>query len=153
MVAESIFGKRSPNVLEHLLDLPCVSLARVIAHAKKLVHTMLGASVAVASTDCASAGNEETELLDPHEQNRNFQSRPLGLAIQLLSCWWLKRSVPMKDSTKDKAQGTAHELKGAVKEKVGHATNNPNLEEEGKDEKIGGKIQKKVGDVEKVLEK
>lgn len=31
----------------------------------------------------------------------------------------------MKDSTKDKVEGTTHELKGAVKEKVGHATNNP----------------------------
>jgi uncharacterized protein YjbJ (UPF0337 family) len=59
----------------------------------------------------------------------------------------------MKDSTKDKVEGKAHEVKGAVKEKIGHATNNPNLEEEGKDEKAGGKVQKKVGDVEKVLEK
>ena len=59
----------------------------------------------------------------------------------------------MKESTKDKIEGTAHEVKGAVKEKVGHATNNPNLENEGADEKMGGKIQKKVGDVEKVFEK
>ncbi len=44
----------------------------------------------------------------------------------------------MKDSTKDKAKGTAHELKGAVKEKVGRATKNPNLEAEGTDEKVGG---------------
>jgi uncharacterized protein YjbJ (UPF0337 family) len=43
--------------------------------------------------------------------------------------------------------------KGAVKEKVGRATNNPKLENEGSNEKVGGKIQKKVGDVEKVLEK
>ena len=59
----------------------------------------------------------------------------------------------MKDSTKDKLQGAAHEAKGAVKEKVGHATNNPALENEGTDEKVAGKIQKKVGDVEKVFEK
>jgi uncharacterized protein YjbJ (UPF0337 family) len=59
----------------------------------------------------------------------------------------------MKDSTKDKVQGAGHELKGAVKEKVGHATNNPKLENEGADEKLGGKIQKKIGDVEKVFEK
>ena len=50
-------------------------------------------------------------------------------------------------------KGTAHELKGAVKEEVGHATNNPDLEDEGTAEKIGGKVQKKVGDVEKVFEK
>ena len=59
----------------------------------------------------------------------------------------------MKDSTKDKIQGGAHELKGSVKEKVGRVINNPDLEAEGTDEKLGGKIQKKVGDVEKVFEK
>lgn len=59
----------------------------------------------------------------------------------------------MKDSTKDKAKGKAHEVKGAIKEKVGRATNNPDLEKEGHAEKVGGKVQKKVGDIEKVLEK
>ncbi len=59
----------------------------------------------------------------------------------------------MKDSTKDKAKGKVHEVKGSVKEKAGRATNNPNLEAEGQDEKISGTIQKKVGDVEKVFEK
>ena len=57
----------------------------------------------------------------------------------------------MADSTKDKIEGTVHEVKGAVKEKIGHATNNPNLEDEGTAEKVGGKVQKKVGEVEKVL--
>jgi len=59
----------------------------------------------------------------------------------------------MKDSTKDKVQGSVHELKGKVKEEVGRATNNPRLEDEGTDEKVAGKVQKKVGDVEKVFEK
>jgi uncharacterized protein YjbJ (UPF0337 family) len=59
----------------------------------------------------------------------------------------------MKDSTKDKVQGAAHEAKGAVKEKVGRATKNPNLEDECNAEKVGGKVQKKVGDIEKVFEK
>jgi uncharacterized protein YjbJ (UPF0337 family) len=59
----------------------------------------------------------------------------------------------MKDSTKDKIAGKAHELKGTIKEKVGHAKNDPALENEGTDEKISGKIQKKVGEIEKVLEK
>jgi uncharacterized protein YjbJ (UPF0337 family) len=59
----------------------------------------------------------------------------------------------MKDSTKDKIQGTMHQVKGAVKEKVGRATNHPDLEVEGTDEKVAGKIQKKVGDIEKVVEK
>ena len=59
----------------------------------------------------------------------------------------------MKDSTKDKVAGKVHEVKGEVKEKVGKATNNPDLESQGQAEKIGGKVQKKVGDIEKVLEK
>lgn len=58
----------------------------------------------------------------------------------------------MKQSSKDQAKGKFHEVKGKIKEKVGRATNNPRLEEEGADEKFGGKVQKKVGQVEKVLE-
>ncbi|HXM43966.1 MAG TPA: CsbD family protein [Bryobacteraceae bacterium] len=56
----------------------------------------------------------------------------------------------MKNSTKDQAAGKAHEVKGAVKEKFGRVTNDPELESEGQDEKVGGKIQKKVGQIEKV---
>jgi uncharacterized protein YjbJ (UPF0337 family) len=59
----------------------------------------------------------------------------------------------MKDSTKDKVQGKVHEVKGALKERAGRATKNPALEDEGTDEKLTGKIQKKVGDIEKVFEK
>jgi uncharacterized protein YjbJ (UPF0337 family) len=63
----------------------------------------------------------------------------------------LKERQSMKQSTKDKAKGKFHEVKGKVKEKVGRATNNPNLEAEGQGEKFGGKVQKKIGQVEKVL--
>ena len=59
----------------------------------------------------------------------------------------------MKDSTKDQVQGKVHEAKGTIKEQAGKLTNNPNLQAEGQDEKLGGKIQKKVGQIEKVLEK
>jgi len=61
------------------------------------------------------------------------------------------KGTNMKDSTKDQVEGKAHEVKGAVKEKIGHAVNNPDLEQEGQGEKVGGKVQKKVGQVEKVL--
>ena len=44
----------------------------------------------------------------------------------------------MNQSTKDEAKGKFHEVKGKVKEKIGRATNNPDLEAEGQDEKIGG---------------
>jgi uncharacterized protein YjbJ (UPF0337 family) len=38
-----------------------------------------------------------------------------------------------------------------VKEALGHTTNDPDLETEGTAEKIDGKLQKKVGDVERVI--
>jgi uncharacterized protein YjbJ (UPF0337 family) len=59
----------------------------------------------------------------------------------------------MKPSTKDEVAGKIHEVKGMVKEKVGKLTNNPNLEAERKVEKVAGTVQKKIGQVKKVLEK
>jgi len=63
------------------------------------------------------------------------------------------KETTMKPSTKDQAEGTLHEVKGKIKEKIGRATNNPDREAEGQGEKVAGKIQKKVGQVEKVFEK
>jgi uncharacterized protein YjbJ (UPF0337 family) len=59
----------------------------------------------------------------------------------------------MKPSTKDQVEGKFHELKGKAKEKAGEVINNPNLKNEGQAEKLAGKFQKKVGQVEEVLEK
>jgi len=49
----------------------------------------------------------------------------------------------MKPSTENEIAGKVHEVKGAIKEKVGQLTNDPDLEGEGTGEKIGGKVQKK----------
>jgi uncharacterized protein YjbJ (UPF0337 family) len=57
----------------------------------------------------------------------------------------------MKPSTKDQIAGKIHEVKGAVKKKVGKLTNDPDLEAEGTVEQVVGKVQKKVGQVKKVL--
>jgi uncharacterized protein YjbJ (UPF0337 family) len=57
----------------------------------------------------------------------------------------------MKSSIKDKVKGTFHEAKGTVKEMAGEITNNPNLEAKGKAEKIGGKVQEKIGQLKKAL--
>lgn len=57
----------------------------------------------------------------------------------------------MKRSTKDQAGGMLHKVKGGIKEIAGKLGKNPNLEEEGKIEKLGGKLQEKVGKVEKKL--
>lgn len=59
----------------------------------------------------------------------------------------------MKLSTKDLIEGNFHELKGKAKEKAGQVANNPNLAARGQGEKLAGKVQKKIGQVEKVLEK
>jgi uncharacterized protein YjbJ (UPF0337 family) len=60
----------------------------------------------------------------------------------------------MNPSTKDEIKGNLHEVKGKVKEKAGQVTNNPDLEAEGKAEHIAGnKVEKKVGQIEKVLGK
>ena len=59
----------------------------------------------------------------------------------------------MKQSTKQKLKGKAHEVKGALKEIAGRVTDNPKLEAEGLVEKVGGKIQKKIGQAGKVLGK
>ena len=59
----------------------------------------------------------------------------------------------MKPSTENEIAGKVHEVKGKIKEKVGQLTNDPDLEGEGIGEKIAGKVQKKIGQVEKVLGK
>lgn len=59
----------------------------------------------------------------------------------------------MKSSTKDQAEGMFHEVKGRVKEIAGKLSDNPKLEGEGTGEKVAGKIQGKIGELKKVLEK
>ena len=59
----------------------------------------------------------------------------------------------MKPSTKDNAEGKMHQVKGKVKETVGNALGNDDLEAEGKVEKLHGKVQEKIGQVEKVVGK
>jgi uncharacterized protein YjbJ (UPF0337 family) len=59
----------------------------------------------------------------------------------------------LKPSTENEIAGKVHEVKGQIKEKVGQLTNDPDLEAQGIGEKIGGKVQKKIGQVKKVLGK
>jgi uncharacterized protein YjbJ (UPF0337 family) len=56
-------------------------------------------------------------------------------------------------STNDRLEGAFHEAKGKVKETAGRVLNQPDLEVEGKTENLGGKVQKKVGQIEQVFEK
>jgi uncharacterized protein YjbJ (UPF0337 family) len=59
----------------------------------------------------------------------------------------------MKISTKDQAEGKFHQAKGKIKEVAGKLTDNPKLEGKGTGEKIAGKIQEKLGQINRVLEK
>jgi uncharacterized protein YjbJ (UPF0337 family) len=59
----------------------------------------------------------------------------------------------MNPSTNDQVTGKLHEVKGKVKQLAGQATGNPDLESEGNVENLAGKIQQKVGQIEKVFEK
>jgi len=59
----------------------------------------------------------------------------------------------MNPSTKNEIAGKVHEVKGKIKVKVGQLTNHPNLGAEGIDEQIAGKVQKKIGQVQKAVEK
>jgi len=58
----------------------------------------------------------------------------------------------MKQSTKDQIKGTVRELKGKAKQTMGQVTKNPNLAADGDNDNLAGKIQKKVGQIEKVFE-
>ena len=58
----------------------------------------------------------------------------------------------MKNSTKDAAAGTFHEAKGAIKTKAGKLIHDPDLEADGVVENVTGKIQKKIAQLEKVIE-
>jgi uncharacterized protein YjbJ (UPF0337 family) len=59
----------------------------------------------------------------------------------------------MKPSTDDKTAGKLHEVKGAIKQKVGELSNNPNLAADGRAEKNAGKVQNVVGKIEKAAGK
>jgi uncharacterized protein YjbJ (UPF0337 family) len=59
----------------------------------------------------------------------------------------------MTQSTKDQVAGTLHEVVGTLKETAGKVTGNADLTDEGQIEKVAGKVQQKLGQIEKVFEK
>ena len=50
---------------------------------------------------------------------------------------------------KDEAAGKVAQFKGKVKQAVGHATDNPNLHDEGVAEEAGGEVREGVGTVKR----
>jgi uncharacterized protein YjbJ (UPF0337 family) len=62
-----------------------------------------------------------------------------------------RKDKMMKASTQDRAEGKLHEVKGKVKEEIGKATNDPDLEVSGNAEKNVGKVQNLIGRAEKAV--
>lgn len=56
-------------------------------------------------------------------------------------------------SISDKVKGVANQVAGKVKEQIGHATDNPNLEAEGAAQNLKGKVQQTKGDVKDAVKK
>ena len=54
---------------------------------------------------------------------------------------------------KDQAKGRVEEVKGKVKEVAGKATGNKELEQKGKIQNVGGKIQAGYGDLKEDIKK
>jgi uncharacterized protein YjbJ (UPF0337 family) len=78
----------------------------------------------------------------------------LSDVLALSSNWNASTGVSkMKPSIKNEIAGKVHEVKGKIKEKAGQMTKDPDLEGKGLAEKIAGKVQNKVGHVEKALGK
>jgi uncharacterized protein YjbJ (UPF0337 family) len=59
----------------------------------------------------------------------------------------------MKSSTKDNIEGKMHLVKGKIKEVVGKVVNNSQMEAEGKVENLEGKVQEKISQLKKVVDK
>ena len=57
-----------------------------------------------------------------------------------------------KSSTTDKIEGNAKIISGTIKEETGKALHSPNLKAKGNAEKNVGHVQKKIGEIEKVLD-
>jgi uncharacterized protein YjbJ (UPF0337 family) len=55
----------------------------------------------------------------------------------------------MKPITKDQVEGKLQAVKGKLKERAGQLSGNPDLEDEGTVQKIGGKAREMIGKIEK----
>src|SRR5271166_4554480 len=89
-------------------------------------------------------------------RTRALKALSTASATELAKRTWRTRcdkEKRMKSSTEDRIEGTVHEAKGAVKEKVGEVLHSPDLETEGKDEKLAGQVQQNVAQVKKLFKK
>jgi uncharacterized protein YjbJ (UPF0337 family) len=64
----------------------------------------------------------------------------------------MKSGEFMTSGSEDQIKGKVHQVQGDAKEKVGKLTGDADLEAEGKDENLQGKIQSKIGQIKKVFD-
>jgi uncharacterized protein YjbJ (UPF0337 family) len=65
----------------------------------------------------------------------------------------LPGGTPLKPSTEDKAEGRFHEVKGKLEEQAGKLGLNPELEAQGRHERVAGKVQRVIGKIKGLLGK
>src|SRR6202021_968638 len=63
------------------------------------------------------------------------------------------RQLRRTDMDKDRVEGSAHQVKGAVKEAVGKVTGDAKTQAEGAAEKAAGKVQNAVGGAKDAMKK
>ena len=91
-----------------------------------------------------------------NNQQRGLQSAPFLQARQTpdrgdITYSEQRKTETMKLSTQDKVEGVAKGISGNVKVFAGKAIKSDRLQNEGRQEKAIGKIQKKIGEIETVL--
>jgi uncharacterized protein YjbJ (UPF0337 family) len=59
----------------------------------------------------------------------------------------------MTTGSEDQVKGKVHQVQGDAKEKVGKLIGDADLQAEGQDESLSGKIQQKIGQIKKVFDK
>jgi uncharacterized protein YjbJ (UPF0337 family) len=59
----------------------------------------------------------------------------------------------IRRSAKNEGQGALKDLKGKIKQKAGRAANRPDIHDEGTADRAEGKVQRKVGQIQRVFEK
>ena len=57
----------------------------------------------------------------------------------------------MNPGTNDQVEGKIHEVKGKVRQIAGQVVGDPDLEADGQAEKLVGKVQNKLGRIEKAF--
>jgi len=98
-------------------------------------------------------GASTKPAVDSSEQTLLERSATVGISARVKPQSNRTMENTMKPSTTDNAEGTLHEVKGQAKKHIGQVIGDTDLAAEGDAEKIGGTIQKKIGQVEKVLGK